>query len=286
MIVGSRGSTLALAQTGVVTSALGGHIDVKIIKTAGDGSPKPIRELEDGAFVAAIERALQRGEIDLAVHSLKDLPTTLTEVLVIAAIPKREDPRDAIVTRSRGGLADLPRGAVVGTSSPRRVAFLRALRPDVVAREIRGNVDTRLRRVEDGEFDAVILAMAGLRRLGITVSEQEALDPHDFLPAPGQGALAVQVRADDRSLRTRVSHALDDDETRRAVTAERALLALLGASCDLALGAYGRIEGDEIVLDAAFEREGGLARATVRAADPEECARLAAALLGSPVHAR
>jgi hydroxymethylbilane synthase len=285
MIVGSRGSALALAQTRIVMSALGEDVDVKVNKTAGDRSTKPIRELADGAFVAAIERALRRGEIDLAVHSLKDLPTAPTQDLVVAAIPHREDPRDVLVTRSRGGLRDLPRDAVVGTSSPRRSAFLRAVRPDAVAREIRGNVDTRLRKVEDGEYDAVILAMAGLRRLGVAVSDEEALDPDAFLPAPGQGALAVQVRADHASLRTRVSDALDDRDTRLAVTAERALLALLGATCDLALGALGRIEGREIVLDAALASDGKLLRATARAATPEECARLAAEQLGSRVHA-
>jgi len=284
MIVGSRGSALALAQTRIVMTALGGDTEVKIIKTAGDRSVKPIRELEDGAFVAAIERALRRSEIDLAVHSLKDLPTAPTPDLVIAAIPRREDPRDVLVTRSRGGLRDLPRGAVVGTSSPRRAAFLRALRPDVVAREIRGNVDTRLRKVQDGEYDGVILAMAGLRRLGIAVSDDEALDPHEFPPAPGQGALAVQVRADHASLRARVTRALDDRETRLAVSAERSLLALLGASCDLALGALGRAEGDSIVLDAMFAKDGELVRATARAADPDECARLAARQLETRVH--
>jgi hydroxymethylbilane synthase len=285
MRVGSRGSALALAQTGIVTAALGGDVEVMVIKTAGDRSRKPIRELADGAFVAAIERALRRGEIDLAVHSLKDLPTAETGDLVIAAIPPREDPRDVIVTRSRGGLRDLPKGAVVGTSSPRRAAFLRAQRPDAVAREIRGNVDTRLRKVQEGEYDAVIVAMAGLRRLGIAVAEAEALDPNTFPPAPGQGALAVQVRADHSSLRARVTRALDDRDTRRAVTAERALLALLGATCELALGALGRIEGDEVVLDAALATDGGLLRASARATDSDECARIAAEKLGNPVHA-
>jgi hydroxymethylbilane synthase len=285
MIVGSRGSALALAQTRIVTSALGSDFQVKVIKTAGDRSAKPIRELEDGAFVAAIERALRRGEIDLAVHSLKDLPTASTGDLVIAAILPRDDPRDVLVTRSRGGLRDLPQGAVVGTSSPRRTAFLQALRPDSVTREIRGNVDTRLRKVQDGEYDGVILAMAGLRRLGVAVSDSEALDLQEFLPAPGQGALAVQVRADHTSLRARIAAALDDRVTRLAVTAERALLALLGASCDLALGALGRVEGDEVVLEAALARDGGLIRAHARAADPAECARLAGEQLGSAVHA-
>jgi hydroxymethylbilane synthase len=138
--------------------------------------------------------------------------------------------------------------------------------------------------VRDGEYDGVIVAMAGLRRLGIPVSDAEALDPHEFPPAPGQGALAVEVRADDTTLRAKVAAALDDRDTRRAVAAERALLALLGASCDLALGAFGRVEGDDVVLDAALARDGALVRATARAAAPEECARLAAKALGTPVH--
>ena len=285
MIVGTRGSALALAQSRIVADALGGDFELKVIRTSGDRSAKPIRDLEDGAFVAAIERALRRGEIDLAVHSLKDLPTAPVEDLVIAAIPPRGDPRDALITSSRRGLAGLARAAVVGTSSPRRAALLRALRPDAVTREIRGNVDTRLRKVQEGEYDAVIVAMAGLRRLGIAVSENEVLDSHEFPPAAGQGALAVQLRADDAGLRARVSRVLDDRDTRRAVTAERALLALLGASCDLALGAYGTVDGDAIVLECALERNGKLARAKVRAVDPDECARLAAERLGSPVHA-
>lgn len=285
MIIGTRGSALALAQARLVATAIGDHVEIRVIKTAGDRSERPIRELEDGAFVATIERALRGGEIDIAVHSLKDLPTTLADDLVIAAIPVREDPRDVIITRSRGGLRDLPRGAVVGTSSPRRDAFLRAIRPDATTREIRGNVDTRMRKVSDGEYDAAILALAGLRRLGIPVSADEILDEREFLPAPGQGALAVQVRAADTSLRERIAPALDDPDTRRAVTAERALLALLGASCLLALGALGRIERGETVLDAALAADGRLKRATARASDPNECARLAADQLGSAVHA-
>ena len=285
MIVGTRGSALALAQTRLVTDALGGEVELRVIKTAGDRSPKPIRELADGAFVAAIERALRRGEIDLAVHSLKDLPTAETEDLVIAAIPPREDPRDALITRSRRGLRDLPEGATVGTSSPRRAAFVRELRPDVVTREIRGNVDTRLRKVMDGEYGAVVVAMAGLKRLGIAVADAEALDPRDCPPAPGQGALAVQVRADHTKLRARIARALDDADTRRAVTAERALLSLMGASCDIALGALARVEDGEVVLEAALGGDGGVLRTVTRAADPREAARRAADELGAAVGA-
>jgi hydroxymethylbilane synthase len=284
LIVGTRGSALALAQTRLVTSALGDDVEVRVIKTAGDRSEKPIRELGEGAFVAAIERALRKGEIDLAVHSLKDLPTAAPEDLVVAAIPRRADPRDVLITRSRRGLADLPKGAVVGTSSPRRVAFLRAVRPDVVTREIRGNVDTRLRKVEEGEYDGVVLAMAGLQRLGIAVGEAEALDPREFPPAPGQGALAVQIRADHTSLRSRLGRVLDDPDTRLAVTAERALLSLLGASCEIALGALARVEQGVIVLHAAIATDIVVA-AWARTRDPDEAARLAFEQLRSPVGA-
>ncbi len=285
MIVGSRGSALALAQARIVMAALGSDAEVRVISTAGDRSAKPIRELEDGAFVAALERALRRGEIDLAVHSLKDLPTATPDDLVIAAIPPREDPRDVLITRSRGGIGDLPRGAVVGTSSPRRAAFLRALRPDAIARDIRGNVDTRLRKVAAGEYDAVIVALAGLRRLGIAVTESEALDAREFPPSPGQGALAVQIRADRTGLRSRLARALDDRVTRLAVTAERSLLSFLGASCDLALGALGRVEDGAVILDAALAAHDGLIRASARHADPVEAARLAVEQLRSPVRA-
>jgi hydroxymethylbilane synthase len=284
LIVGTRGSALALAQTRLVTAALGQEVEVRVIKTAGDRSPKPIRELGEGAFVAAIERALRKGEIDLAVHSLKDLPTASPEDLVVVAIPRRADPRDVLITRSRRGLADLPKAAVVGTSSPRRVAFLRAVRPDVVAREIRGNVDTRLRKVEEGEYDGVVLAMAGLQRLGIAVGDAEALDPREFPPAPGQGALAVQIRADHTSLRSRLARVLDDPDTRLAVTAERALLSLLGASCELALGALARVDRGLIVLHAAIATD-IVVKASARAREPEEAARLAFEQLGSPVGA-
>src|SRR5207247_660727 len=174
------------------------------------------------------------GEVDVAVHSLKDVPTAETGDLVIAAIPVREDPRDVLVTSTRAGLASLPHGALVGTSSPRRAAFLRSARPDVVVAEIRGNVETRLRKVQAGEFDATILALAGLRRLGLPFADDEVLPTSVMLPAPGQGALAIQCRTDAHLLRGRLG-ALDDRATRVGVTAERALLRSLGASCELAL---------------------------------------------------
>jgi hydroxymethylbilane synthase len=214
---------------------------------------------------------------------LKDLPTEESMDLVIAAIPVREDPRDVLVTRARDGLAGLPRAAVVGTSSPRRAAFLRALRHDAVAREIRGNVDTRLRKVRSGEYDAVVVAAAGLRRLGIAFDETEALPIELWPPAPGQGALAVQIRADDADLRARVAP-LDDRASRAAVTAERALLRAMGASCEIPLGAIGRCEDGDVVLDAALVTAAGVRRAFARGADPLDVARRAADTLGATAH--
>ena len=187
--VGTRGSALARVQTAIVTERIPVATETVVIRTSGDVTDRPIPELGDGAFVAAIEEALRRGEIDVAVHSLKDLPTGDRPGLVLAAILEREDPRDVLVTRARGGLATLPRGASVGTSSPRRDAFLRALRPDIASRPIRGNVDTRLRKVRDGEYDATVLALAGLRRLGAAITLTEKL-AHQMMEAyPGAGSI-------------------------------------------------------------------------------------------------
>jgi hydroxymethylbilane synthase len=278
--MGTRGSALALAQARLIAERLGREVEIRVLSTAGDTSDRPIRELGDGVFVTAIEDALRAGGIDVAVHSLKDLPTEEPADLLIAAVPEREDPRDVLVTRARDGLAGLPRGAVVGTSSPRRAAFLRALRADATCREIRGNVDTRLKKVRDGEYDAVIVAAAGLLRLGIAFDEREALPVDLCPPAPGQGALAVQIRASDADLRGRVA-ALDDPATRIAVTAERELLRLLGASCEIPLGALGRNEEGTIRLDAALADDSGVRRASVRGSDPRDVARRVADMLGA-----
>lgn len=281
--IGTRGSALALAQTRLIAERLGAEVDVRVVRTAGDLSDRPIRELGDGAFVTAIEDALRAGDIDLAVHSLKDLPTDAPTDLVIAAIPEREDPRDVLITRSRDGLDGLPRGAVVGTSSPRRAAFLNALRADAMPREIRGNVDTRLRKVRDGDYDAVVVAAAGLRRLGIAFDEREALPIELCPPAPGQGALAVQIRATDDRLATRLA-ALDDAATRLAVTAERALLRAMGASCEIPLGAIGRYANGVVALEAALVTSAGIRRASERGSDPVEVALRAAGALGMTAH--
>lgn len=282
--IGSRGSALARAQAAIVTDAIGRAVEIVLIRTTGDASDRPIPELGDGAFVTAIEDALRRDEIDIAVHSLKDLPTDDRPGLTIAAILPREDPRDVLITRARAGIASLPRGGSVGTSSPRRDGFLRALRPDVVTRPIRGNVDTRMAKVRSGEYDGAVLALAGLRRLGVPVTDAEILDPRDCPPAPGQGALAVQCRADDRATAALVAR-LDHEATRRAVDAERALLRLLGASCEIPLGTWGRAEDGLVVLDAALPTAHAILRAHARGSDPLAVARECADVLGSAVGA-
>lgn len=283
-VIGTRGSALALAQAGIVGRALGVELETRVVRTAGDASDRPIPELGDGAFVTAIEEALRRGEIDLAVHSLKDVPTGERPGLVLAAILARDDPRDAVITRDRRGPRSLRPGAIVGTSSPRRDAFLRSLVPGIVTRPIRGNVDTRMRKVREGEYDAIVIAVAGLRRLGLDVGEHEILDPSMHPPAPGQGALAVQCRAGDDA-HVALAARLDDASTRAAVTAERVVLRELGASCEIPLGAWARAEDGSLLLDAAVATGTFIARARERGTDPEELGRRAAARLGAPVRA-
>jgi hydroxymethylbilane synthase len=247
--IGTRASALARTQTGLVVDALGVPVEVVPIVTQGDRSAAALTQLGGtGVFVSALRTALYDGEIDVAVHSFKDLPTSAADGIVVAAVPPREDPRDALV--SRGGLAliDLPRGARVGTGSPRRAAQLRALGLDLDPVAIRGNVGTRLGRVGAAEgpadLDAVVLASAGLRRLGRADAITEVLDPIHMLPAPAQGALAVECRADDAEALA-VLAALDDAATRAAVAAERALLEALEAGCAAPVGALAEIaDGD------------------------------------------
>jgi hydroxymethylbilane synthase len=283
IVIGTRGSALALAQARLVASVLGDDVELRILRTAGDASDRPIRELGDGVFVTAIEQALRAGEIDIAVHSLKDLPTAGAADLTIAAVPVREDPRDVVITRSRRGPAWLEPGARIGTSSPRRAAFVSALAPGARCVEIRGNVDTRLRKVESGEYDAVVLAAAGLRRLGISFEDREALPLELCPPAPGQGALAVQTRSGD-GVSERVRATLDDDETHRAVFAEREVLRLAGASCEIPLGCYARWVDGSIVLDAALAADDGIRRARATGDDPLLLARAVAEELGVLAH--
>ncbi|MGI8744716.1 MAG: hydroxymethylbilane synthase [Bryobacteraceae bacterium] len=238
LIIGSRGSQLALWQARWVQARLaefGEESRIEIIRTTGD-TVQDVALSKVGAkglFTKEIEEALLNGTIDLAVHSLKDMPTDLPPGLTLAAIPQRQDPRDALAGRR---LAELFSGARVGTSSLRRSAQLRALRPDLQIENIRGNVDTRLRKLDEGQFEAILLAAAGLRRLGLDHRISELLEPDAMCPAVGQGALAVETR-DDNGHAAQVCHKLDDPQTRVAVTAERAVLAALGGGCQVPIGA-------------------------------------------------
>ncbi len=247
--IGTRASSLARTQSQLVADALsaatGMETELVSIRTEGDASSEPLAQLGGtGVFVSALREALLRGEVDVAVHSLKDLPTAPPEGIALAAVPQREDPRDVVVARDALTLGELPAGSRVGTGAPRRVAQLAALGLGIELVDVRGNVDTRIAKVAAGELDAVVLARAGLARLGRTDEATEVLDPLQVLPAPGQGALAVECRADD-DLRDVLHTALDDARTRACVEAERALLAELEAGCSAPVGALAEVaEGD------------------------------------------
>jgi hydroxymethylbilane synthase len=232
--LGTRGSALAMAQSGLVAQAVrdATGLDVELVEivTSGDRSSAPVARLGVGVFVSALRDALSAKEIDFAVHSYKDLPTAPADGLSIAAVPRREDPRDALIARDGLTLLELPPGARIGTGSVRRIAAIGSLGLAVETVPIRGNVDTRLRKVTDGELDAVILARAGLARLGRAGEITEILDPALVLPAPAQGALAIECRSGDAELTAALAH-LDDPHSRAAITAERALLAALEAGC-------------------------------------------------------
>jgi hydroxymethylbilane synthase len=256
--LGTRGSALALAQSRTVASALtaatGEPVELVEITTAGDRSSAPVQQLGVGVFVSALREALHAKEIDFAVHSYKDLPTAPADGLSIAAVPPREDPRDALISRDGRLLAELAVGTRVGTGAVRRVAQLLALGSGLECVPIRGNVDTRLRKVADGELDAVVLATAGLRRLGRAEEITEVLDPMLMLPAPAQGALAVECRVDALAPNgadlVELLSCLDDEHTRAAITAERALLATLEAGCSAPVAALAVVAEDE---DGRFE---------------------------------
>jgi hydroxymethylbilane synthase len=258
--LGTRGSALALAQArGVadaITAATGRPVELVEITTAGDRSSAPIERIGVGVFVSALRDALAAKEIDVAVHSYKDLPTAPADGLVVAAVPERVDPRDALVARDRLALAELPAGARVGTGAPRRVAQLRGLRPDLDVVPVRGNVDTRLRKVAGGELDAVVLARAGLARLGRVAEITDTLDPAVLLPAPAQGALAVECRAGETDL-IEVLAALDHTATRAVIAAERTFLSTLEAGCSAPVAGLAELgDGGLRLYGAVFSPDG------------------------------
>jgi hydroxymethylbilane synthase len=253
--LGTRKSPMAMAQSGLVAEAItartGCRVELVGVTTQGDVSKAQLAQIGGtGVFVSALRDRLLSGEVDLAVHSLKDLPTGQPAEIILAAVPRRDDPRDALITRDGAKLADLPAGAVIGTGSPRRAAQLLLLRKDVRCVPIRGNADTRLGKVGTGELDAVVLAAAGLARIGRLDAASQVFEADDMLPAPGQGALAVECRATDPQL-AQLLGAIDDPLSRAAVAAERAVLAALEAGCSAPIGAYAAATAERLHLEAA-----------------------------------
>jgi hydroxymethylbilane synthase len=282
--VGTRRSLLARTQSEQVAAMLRDrlHRDVELVEvvTEGDVSAAPLAAIGGtGVFVTALRAALLRRHVDLAVHSLKDLPTLEDERIALSAVPLREDPRDVVVARDGLTLGELPAGARVGTGSPRRAAQLHALGLGFAVEPIRGNVDTRIRKVAEGDLDAVVLARAGIARLGRLAEVTEVLDPLQMLPAPGQGALAVECRRDDTELEAEVRAALDDERTRVAVTAERAVLAALEAGCSAPVGALADVaegdDGDELWLRAvALSLDGTVAVRRSATGSPDDAGKV------------
>jgi hydroxymethylbilane synthase len=275
--LGSRRSPMAVAQSGnvarLLTERTGRRVEIVGVTTLGDVSREQLAQIGGtGVFVSALRESLLRREVDFAVHSLKDLPTGAPEGITLAAVPPREDPRDALVARNGAKLADLPAGARIGTGSPRRAAQLAVLRGDVTCVPIRGNAGTRLAKVRDGELDAVVLAYAGLARIGHTDLVSEIFEPDSMVPSPGQGALAVECRADDAEL-TGLLATIDHQQSRAAVTAERGLLAALEAGCSAPVGAYAALSGTQLRLDAVVLGEKMIVREHAEA-DATDAARL------------
>jgi len=262
--IGTRGSSLARRQVELVIAAMRSsepntEIEVVVVQTEGD------RRLDvsldsvggQGVFVKEIEQRLLAGEIDIAVHSLKDMPSDTPAGLFIGALLARADARDALVARDGLDLHSLPEGARIGSDSRRRGAQLLALRPDLRIEGIRGNVETRLRKVDEGEYDGVALAVAGLERLGLLGRATQVFEVAEVIPAPGQGAIAIECRAEDRETRTLLA-TIDDANTRAATDAERAFLSVLGAGCRLPVGAYATVAGDTLKLGAVLAGEDGV----------------------------
>ena len=296
--LGTRASELARTQSGLVAELLsertGRDVVLVPVRTEGDVATGPLASIGGtGVFVNALRDALLAGEVDLAVHSLKDLPTTPAEGIALAAVPPREDPRDVVVARDGLTLGELPVGSRVGTGSPRRVAQLEALGLGIELGGVRGNVDTRIAKVHAGELDAVVLARAGLARLGRLDEITEVLDPIQVLPAPGQGALAVECREADTNLVALLAAALDDPHTRAAVECERVVLAELEAGCSAPVGALAEVvegdDGEELWIRAvALSLDGALAvrrSASGSATDPAGVGRaLAAEMVADGAH--
>lgn len=271
--IGTRGSRLALAQTTTVASMLhvahpGVGVEIIEIVTAGDRDQTSALSSGEGIgwFTSALQVALQEGQVDMAVHSYKDLPTKRPEGLVIAAVPLREDPRDALVSRDgRSAFHALSAGARVGTSSARRTTQLAAIRPDIEIVPIRGNVDTRLSKVDAGEYDAAVLALAGLKRLGLDGRATHIFGFEELVPAPAQGVLAIECRTDDQATRA-LLHAIDDPILRQTVTAERSFLATLEAGCSFPAGAYAEHFGSTLKLHGLIARDGKIVRSKMAGA--------------------
>jgi hydroxymethylbilane synthase len=266
LIIGSRGSRLALWQAEQAKDRLlelnpSLSIDIEIIKTTGDVKPDPLSVIGGkGVFTKELEEALLDKRIDIAVHSLKDLPTVIPENLAISAICEREDPRDALVLRKDlnvASLRELPAGSVVGTSSQRRLAQLKALRNDLVIKDLRGNVDTRVRKLDEGQYDALILASAGLIRLGLKARISAALEAAEMLPAVGQGAIAIETRAND-VIAVEATRKLNHRQTELACLAERAFLRGLGGGCQFPIAAHAVVQGQVLKLEGLVAKATGV----------------------------
>jgi hydroxymethylbilane synthase len=280
--LGTRGSRLALVQSELVAQRLreaGQEVEIVPMVTEGDVRPIDMAPGE-GVFVAAIARALLDREIDIAVHSAKDVPLEEEPDFVIAAYPERADPRDVLITQPGGkSLGSLVDGAIVGTDSPRRTGFLLAVRPDLRVVPLHGNVETRLRRLDEGNADAIVLAAAGIDRLGKEARIDQRLEPDVIAPAPGQGALAVQVRRADTRLLELVS-AIDDDDVRLAVECEREVLRATGGTCRAPVGALAAFSGDSFTLLAGGVNSDGSGKLVERVVGNRADARMLAAALG------
>lgn len=284
---GTRRSQMALVQAGqvarLITERTGRAVELVPVTTFGDVSQAQLAQIGGtGVFVSGLRERLLAGEVDVAVHSLKDLPTAQADGIVLAAVPAREDPRDALITAEGAKLADLPPGARIGTGSPRRAAQLRLLRPDAVPVPVRGNADTRLSKVGSGQLDAVVLSYAGLARIGRLDAVAEVFEPDQMLPAPGQGALAVECAAASPGLAALLA-AADDASSRAAVAAERSLLAALQGGCSAPVGAYAdstAATGLVHLRAGVFDPGGaGAVRAAGRGAEPDALGRQVAAEL-------